>query len=216
VTELPPRPDTGGRSPSGRGVAVALLLVVLVVQVLFFLGYLFVLLVGGTTGLEFGVFLLLAVAVGAALLWLLIAIIRERVPPNRALLVLVVPLADALIVVLLTAGTLGGSCSEQERAIIDEIAPYPGVTTAFDYESSSGTCAVSFEVQASPDDVLSHYRRELERDGWRVAIEDIPAESEEGLVTAKDLQAQRGSDSFTIALESSSGTTSAAIRVNAG
>jgi hypothetical protein len=190
------------------------LLIALIAHVLFSLGYIFVLLFGGTTGLQFGVLLLVAVGVGSTLLWLVTAIIRDRVPPNRALLVLIVPAADVLIAILLTMGTFGGSCSDRELAIIDGIDQYPGATAMFNYESSTGSCAASFDVQASPEDVLRHYRRELESDGWTVVIEDVPTESG-GPVSAKDLSAQRDGDSFMIALESSAGHTSAAIRVDA-
>ena len=212
----PPRPDTAARSASGRGVAIAVLLVALVAHVLFSLGCIFVLLVGGTTALQFAVVLLVAVGVGLALLWLVGAIIRERVPPTRALLVVIVPLADVLIAILLTMGTFGGSCSDRELAIIDEIAQYPGANATFNYESSSGSCAASFEVQASPEDVLEHYRRELESDGWQVEIENVPT-SDGVAVSAKDLSAQRDGDSFTIAMESfPPDNTSAAVRVDAG
>jgi hypothetical protein len=215
-TAIPPRPDTAGRSSSGRGVAIAVLLIALIAHVLFSLGCIFVLLVGGTTGLQFGVVLLAAVTVGLALVWLVTAIISDRLPPNRALVVLIVPLADVLIAILLTTGTLGGSCSDRELAIIDGIAPYPGATTTFNYESSTGSCAASFDVQASPEDVLEHYRRELEGDGWVVVIEDVPT-SDGVPVSAKDLSARRDVDSFTIAMESfPPDNTSAAIRVDAG
>jgi hypothetical protein len=215
-TAPPPRPDIPGTSAHGRGVAIVLMVVALTAQVLFVLGGLVLLSLGGATGLGFGVFLLVAAGAGWALLWLVAAILRGRVPPNRALLALVVPLADVLIVVFLSTGTaFGGSCSERELAIIDEIAPYPGAAAAFDYESSSGACAASLEVAASPQEVLGHYRGELEDDGWTVLTEDVPAESEGEPVTVKELSAHRGSDSFTIALESYSGHTSAAIRVDA-
>jgi hypothetical protein len=214
-TAPPPRPDMPGASARGRGVAIALMIVALIAQVLFILGGLVWLSLGGATGLDLGIFLLVAAAVGWALLWLVGAVIRQRVPPNRALLVLVLPLADILIVGLLTMTVLSGPCSERELAIIDEIAQYPGATAAFQYESTSRSCAASVELEAAPDDVLEHYRRELERDGWTVAITAVPAEAEGVPVTSKELSANRGSDSFSIALESSSGTTSIAIRVDA-
>jgi hypothetical protein len=214
-TAPPPRPDMRVTSPRGRGTALVLLIVALIAQVLFMLGGLVWLSLGGATGLGFGVFLLVAAGAGWALLWLVSAVIRGRVPPNRALFALVVPLADVLIVVFLTMTVLSGPCSERELAIIDEIAQYPGATAAFQYESTSGSCAASVELEAAPDDVLEHYRRELERDGWTVTITAIPAEGEGVPVTSKELSANRGSDSFTIALESSSGHTSVAIRVDA-
>jgi hypothetical protein len=110
-------------------------------------------------------------------MWLLGGILRRRVRPSRALLALVFALADVLIVVFLAAGSLGGSCSDRESMIIDHIAQYPGAPATFDYESSTGSCAASLEVAASPEDVLAHYRGELESDGWTVAIEDVPTES---------------------------------------
>ena len=215
VTEFPPRPDTGNRWTVGRIVAVFVLALALIAQVLLFLGYVFVLLLEGTTALEFGVFVLVTAGVGWGLLWLLIAMVRERVAPIRALLVLVALVADVLIVVVLTTGTIGGSCSERERAIINEITQYPGAST-FRYEPASGACTTSLEVEAPPQEVLAHYRKELQDDGWTVSITDVPTESEGEPVTAKDLTAQRGTDSFSIALESFAGQTSAAIRVDAG
>jgi hypothetical protein len=214
-TSPPPRPDMPGTSAHGRGVAIVLLIVALIVQVLFILGGLVGLSLGGATGLVLGVFLLVAAGVGWALLWLVGAVIRERVPPNRALFALVAPLPDLLVVVFLATIVLGGSCSERELAIIDEIAPYPGATAAFQYESSSRSCAASLELEAAPDDVLEHFRSELASDGWTIAITAVPTEAEGAPVTSKELSANRGSDSFTIALESSSGHTSAALRVDA-
>jgi hypothetical protein len=192
-----------------------LLIAALIAQVLFILGGLVGFSLGGATALGLGVFLLVTAGAGWAILWLVGAIIRERVPPSRALFALALPLADVLIVVSLATIVLGGSCSERELAIIDEIAQYPGATAAFQYESSSRSCAASVELEAAPDDVLEHYHRELERDGWTVAITAVPAEAEGVPVTFKELSANRGSDSFTMALESSSGHTSAAIRVDA-
>jgi hypothetical protein len=202
-------------SPHGRGVAVVLLIAALIAQVLFILGGLVGLSLGGATGLGLGVFLFVAAGAGWVVLWLVGAVIRERVPPSRALFALALPLADVLIVVFLATTILSGSCSERELAIIDEIAQYPGATAAFQYESASRSCAASVELEAAPDDVLEHYHRELESDGWTVAITAVPAEAEGVPVTFKELSANRGSDSFTMALESSSGHTSAAIRVDA-
>jgi hypothetical protein len=211
------RSDVSATSTRGRGVVIVLLIVALIAQVLFMLGGLIGLSLAGATGLGFGVFVLVAAGAGWALLWLLGAVIRDRVRPSRALLLgLVVPLADVLIVAVLATGTaFGGSCSERELAIIDEIAPYPGATPTFEYESSSGSCTASLELEAAPNDLLGHFREELESDGWTVAITTIPTEAEGEPVTAKDLSASRGPESFRIALESSSGQTSAVIRIDA-
>jgi hypothetical protein len=211
------RPDWPATSTRGRGVAIVLLIVALIAQVLFLLGGLIGLSLAGATGLGFGVFVLVAAGAGWALLWLLGALIRDRIRPTRALLALVVPLADVLIVGVLATGTaFSGSCSERELAIIGDIAPYPGATAAFEFEPSSGSCTASVELEAAPNDLLEHYRGELESDGWTVAITTVPVEAEGEPVTAKDLSASRGPESFRIALESSSGHTSAVIRVDAG
>jgi hypothetical protein len=212
----PPRPDVPGRSTHGRGVAVVLLLIALVAQVLFLLGGLIGLSLSGATGLGFGVFLFVAIGAGWVLLWLVAAIVRDRVPPNRASFAVVVPIVDVLIVMLVATGSaFSGSCSERELATLDEIAQYPGTSPAFGYEPGSGSCAASLEMEASPDDVLQHYRTELERDDWTVSITTVPSESAGEPVTTKELTASRGGDTFTIALESSSGHTSAAIRIDA-
>ena len=44
----------------------------------------------------------------------------------------------------------------------------------FEYEYSSGACSGSLDVMATADEVVAHYRGELERDGWTVAIDDVP------------------------------------------
>jgi hypothetical protein len=211
-----PRPDGPETSSRGRGGAVVLLIVALIAQVLFMLGGLVWLSLMGATGPGFGAFLLVAAGSGWALLWLVGAVIRARVPPSRALLALVVPLTDVLIVAFLaTVPALGWSCSERELAIIDEVAPYPGATAAFHLEPGSGTCAASVEMQAQPNDVLEHYRSELRSDGWTFAITAVPTGSDGEPVTTKELSATRGADTFTIALESYSGHTSVAVRVDA-
>jgi hypothetical protein len=211
----PPRPDADARSRPWRRAVIALLAIALIAQALFLLVGVGVLLVGGATGLELAVFIILGAGTGWVLLWLVSAIVRERVPATRALFALAVPLVDVLLIAFLSTGTLNGSCSGRELAIIDEIAQYPGAAATFEYESSSGSCAASLEVEASPREVLAHYRGELEDDGWTVVIEDVPTESEGEPVTTEQLSANRGRDSFTIALESFSGRTSAAIRVDA-
>ncbi|MEZ0235948.1 MAG: hypothetical protein ACAH81_13505, partial [Actinomycetota bacterium] len=86
----------------------------------------------------------------------------------------------------------------------------------FEHEYSSDTCTGSFDVVATADEVVAHYRGELERDGWTVAIDDVPTGSAEGEpVDTRELQATRDGAVFTIALESWSGRTSAVIRVDA-
>jgi hypothetical protein len=56
----------------------------------------------------------------------------------------------------------------------------------------------------------------LEWDGWTVAIDDVAAGSPEGEpVDTRELRADRDGEVFTVALESWSGRTSAAIRVHA-
>lgn len=63
---------------------------------------------------------------------------------------------------------------------------------------------------------MAHYRSELERDGWTVAVGDVPTGSPEGeRIDTRELHANRDDDALTIALESWSGHTNAAIRVDA-
>ena len=71
-------------------------------------------------------------------------------------------------------------------------------------------------MTATADEVVAHYRNELEGDGWTVAIDDVPTAAPEGeAVDTRELRAERDGAVFTIALESWSGRTSAAIRVDA-
>src|SRR5262245_1755744 len=215
-TPSPPRPDVPDTPTHGRGVAVVLLLLALIAQVLFLLGGLIGVSLAGASGRGFGVFAVVTIGAGWALLWLVAAIVRGRLSPNRALFALVVPLVDVLVVTLVASGSVfGGGCSDRELAIIDEVAPYPGAAPAFGYEPGSGSCGASLELEAPPNDVLQHYRTELERDGWTVGITTVPSGSAGEPVTTKELTASRGGDAFTIALESSSGHTSAAIHIDA-
>ena len=152
----------------------------------------------------------------SALLWLLIAVIGRRVRPAGALFALGAPVLDVALAALLLSGSLRPACSDQELAIIAEVPTYAGSEMTFEHEYSSDTCTGSLDVVATADEVVAHYRGELERDGWTVAIDDVPTGSAEGEpVDTRELQATRDGAVFTIALESWSGRTSAVIRVDA-
>jgi hypothetical protein len=120
------------------------------------------------------------------------------------------------VIGLLGFGLGGGSGPDRELAIIAEVPTYAGAEMAFEHEYSSGACSGYLDVMATADDVVEHYRIELERDGWTVAIDDVPTGSPEGEpVDTRELRAVRDGAEFTVALESWSGRTSAAIRVEA-
>jgi hypothetical protein len=217
MPSVPPPPSASAPVSGGwRVVAVVVLGVVLVGQLVFVLTGLLGFGLGGGSGLEIGLFAVVAVGVLVALMWLLIAVIGSRVRPATALLSLVAPVLDVALAALILSGSLGASCSDQELAILDEIPAYAGADPTFGYESSSGTCSGSIDVTATADEVLAHYQRELERDGWTLTIDDVPAASPEGgSVETHELRANREGAVFTIALESWSGRTSAGIRVDA-
>ncbi|HET6713406.1 MAG TPA: hypothetical protein VFI59_06835 [Actinomycetota bacterium] len=171
---------------------------------------------GGGSGPEIGLFGVVAVGALLALLWLLTAVIGRRVRPATALFALVAPVLDVALAVLILSGSLRPACTEQELAIIAEVPTFAGAEMTFEHESSSGACSGSLDVTATADEVVAHYRNELEGGGWTVAIDDVPTEAPEGeVVDARELRAERDGAVFTIALESWSGRTSAAIRVDA-
>ncbi len=216
MTSVPPPPsDLALGSEWRRVAAIVVLGALLVGQLAFTMIGLLGFGLGGGSGLEIAIFVLVAVGVLSALLWLLIAVIGRRVPPAGALFALVAPLLDVALAALLLSGSLRPACSDQELAIIAEVPTYAGSEMTFEHEYSSGACTGSLDVVATGDEVLAHYRGELERDGWTVAI-DGQTESPEGEpVDTRELRANRDGAVFTIALESWSGRTSAAIRVDA-
>lgn len=212
----PPPSDALPGSGGWRVVAIVVLGILLLGQLVFTLIGLVGFGLGGGSGLEFWLFVVVAVGVLLALLWLLVAVIGRRVRPAKACFAVVAPVLDVAIAALILSGSIGPSCSDQELAIIAEVPTYASADMTFEYESSSGACSGSLDVTASADEVLAHYRRELKRDGWTVAIDDVPTESPEGEpVDTRELQANRDGEVFAIALESWSGHTNAAIRVDA-
>ena len=77
-------------------------------------------------------------------------------------------------------------------------------------------CGASFEVTADPTEVVAHYQRELEADGWTVSVRRRPGQVEGGgRMIAMDVHATRGAETFDIAIESYNGMTNAALYVNA-
>jgi hypothetical protein len=199
-----------------RGIAVWTLGAASLCQLLFVLVGFLVLGLNGSTGWQLPVFLLIGGGGLAALVLLAVAILRSRVDARSAWLAIAVVLLDVGLVALMSTGALAGSCSDAELAIIAEVPTYAGGEVAFEPEASSGACAGQLEVEAPADDVLSHYERELERDGWTVAVQEVPTEVPEGEpVEVHELTASREEALFTIALEYFSGHTSAAIRVDA-
>jgi hypothetical protein len=211
----PPRDTLSGAGPS-RVIAIVLLGFLLLAQLVFTLIGLLGFGLSGGSGLEFGLFVVVAVGVLWALLWLFLAVKRRSVRPATALIAIAAPVLDVALAALILSGSLGSSCSDQEQAILAEIPTYGGSNVTFDHESSSGACAGSLNVTATADEVLTHYTRELERDGWTVVVDDVPTGSAEGEpVDAQELRARRDGAAFDIAVESWSGQTSAAIRVDA-
>src|SRR5512134_3196184 len=196
MPSLPPPPteptDVLPVSAAQRVVAIVGLGALVLGQLVFTLIGLLGFGLGGGSGLEIGLFLVVAVGVLWALLWLLIAVIGRRVGAVRGLVALVAPVLDVALAALILSGSLRPSCSDQELAIIAEVPTYAGADVAFEHESSSGACSGSLDVTATADEVLSHYEHELELDGWTVAIDDVPTESAEGEpVDTRELQANR-------------------------
>jgi hypothetical protein len=200
----------------GRGFAIWTLAGASLCQLLLVLVAFIAIGLNGASGWELPAFLLIGIGGLAALVFLEIAVLTRRVAARVAWLAIAVVVLDIGAVTLMSTGALAGPCSDAELAIVAEIPAYAGSEAVFEYESSSGACAAQLEVEASADDVLSYYERELKRDGWTVYIQDVPAEAPEGEpVEVRELSASREEAVFTIELESSAGHTSAAIRVNA-
>ena len=217
MRSVPPSPsDASAGSEGWRVAAIVVIGALLLGQLVFTLIGLLGFGLGGGSGLEIGIFVLVALGVLSALLWLLIAVTGRRVRPAGALFALVAPVLDVALAALILSGSLRPSCSDQELAIIAEVPTYAGTEMTFEHEYSSGACSGSLDVMATADEVVAHYRGELERDGWTVAIDDVPTASPEGeTVDTRELRANRDGAVFTIALESWSGRTIAAIRVDA-
>ena len=216
MTSVPPPRDATTGSDGWRIAAVVVLATLLVGQLVFTLIGLLGFGLGGGSGPEIGLFLVIAVGGCAALSWLLTAVVRKRVRPAMALVALSAPVLDVAIAALILSGSLRPPCSDRELAIIAEVPTYAGVEVTFEHEFSTGACSGSLDVMAKADEVVEHYRIELERDDWTVAIDDVSAGSPEGEpVETRELRAERDGEVFTVALESWSGRTSAAIRVEA-
>ena len=214
---VPPPPSSGhGPSEPRRTGAVTVVGAALVCQVLLVLVGLVALGLGGASGPQMRLFVLIGVGGVAALSLLEIAILMRRVQARFAWAALVVLVLDVGFALLLASGGLAGRCSEAELAIITEIPSYGDLGGAFELESSTGACAAQLQVEASGDEVLSYYEHALREDGWTVVVQDVPTELPEGEpVDVRELSANRDGASFTIALESDAGQTSAAIRVDA-
>jgi hypothetical protein len=130
------------------------------------------------------------------------------------LTVLIAAIVAIIAVVLLSTYVFGGSCSDDDLRLAQQIPHYGGAELAFFDDSEGVGCAAQLEVEASPDEVLDHYRDVLGDDGWEVSVRDTMGEGPEG-ETAADLVARRGRSTVTIALETFEGQVSAAIRVDA-
>lgn len=212
----PPPKDALPGSERWRLVAIVVLGVLVVGQLVVTLIGFLAFGLGGGSGLEIGLFVVVALGLLATLLWLLIAVTGRRLRPTKALVAVVAaPVLDIALAALILSGSLRPSCSDRELAIIADVRAYAGAEMTFEYEYSSRACSGSLDVTATAEEVLAHYRSELERDGWTVAVDDVQTESPEGeAIDARELRAMRDSAVFTIALESWSGRTNAAIRVD--
>ena len=137
---------------------------------------------------------------------------------NRRTAVLVIvglAVAAVLAIVLFPVGGSGGSCSEDDLQLAQQIPPYGGAQLEFFDDPEGPGCAAQLEVEASATEVLDHYRGVLEDDGWDVSVQEVTVvEGPEGAAVF-DLVAHRGESEVTIALESFDGQVSAAIRVEA-
>jgi hypothetical protein len=204
-------PSSDGR----RIVAIAVLTTAAAAQLGFILLGLVGMGLGGVTAGQFAIFVVGTAAALWAIVWLAVAITRRRRPPRAALFALAVPLLDLALVAAITGGVLAGSCTDEEVRIAQDIPSYGGGEIAYAYEAASGSCAGALDVAATADEVLEHYRRELEVDGWGVVVERVRTEGPDASFAAFDLSAGRGDDRVTIALEAYQGRVSAAIRVDA-
>jgi hypothetical protein len=128
--------------------------------------------------------------------------------------ILALAIVAIVAIAVFLVGTSGGSCSEEDLKLAQQIRPYGGAQLEFFDDPEGPGCATTLEVEASASEVLGHYEAVLADEGWDVSVQDTPVESPEG-VTAADLVAVRGGSEATIALESFEGQVSAAIRVDA-
>ena len=118
---------------------------------------------------------------------------------------------------VLATRLIGGSCDEEDLRLAEQVAHYGGAELQFFDDPEGSGCAAQLELSATADDVLGHYERELEAEGWDVSIQAVRTEAPPGEdIIVRDLTARRGDAEFTVALESIDGRTSAAIRVDAG
>ena len=199
---VPPRKDLGHVRPPGppttrqRGprsaVAVWMLGAALLCQLFLVLVGFVGIGLGGASGRQVLLFVLIGLGGLGVLLFLEVAILIGRVQARFAWAALAVLLLDVVFVMLLATGALAGRCSEAELAISDEIPVYGGRGGAFELESSTGACVAQLEVEASADEVLSYYERALREDGWTVVVQEIPTEAPEGEpVDVRELTANR-------------------------
>jgi hypothetical protein len=225
MTTVPPRKDLGSMAPRSsdhgateprRAVAVWILAAALICQLILVLVGLIAIGLGGASGPQLRFFLLVGLGGLAVLLLLEVLVLIGRVQARVAWAALAVLALDVVFGLLIGGARLAGRCSDAELAIVSEIPSYGGLEGAFELESSTGACAAQLEVEASADEVVSYYERVLREDGWTVVVEAVPTEAPEGEpVDVRELTASREGALFTVALESYSGHTSAAIRVEA-
>ena len=213
---IPGKPPDHGTSEPRRAAAVWILAAALICQLTLILVGLVAIGLGGASGSQLRLFMLIGLGGLAALSVLEVLILTGRVQVRVAWAALAVLALDVVFALLLVGGGLAGPCTDAQLAIISEIPSYGGLGGSFELESSTGACVAQLEVEASADEVLSYYERALREDGWTVVVQEVPAEAPEGEpVDVRELRASREGALFTIALESYSGHTSAAIRVEA-
>jgi hypothetical protein len=118
--------------------------------------------------------------------------LRSRSVRTTFLLGLV--LASATAVTACLGPLIPGECSDEERAAFESIG-HDGAVEPVPEHDALGGCRATFESADDPQDVVDHYARALEADGWvveRTSEGPITDESGNRFGTIFDLAAVKG------------------------
>ncbi|MGI8616002.1 MAG: hypothetical protein ACR2L4_04350 [Actinomycetota bacterium] len=131
-SSIPARPDQPHKQEVRRTVIVVRG-VISAAQLMFLLVSLLFMALGGGTGWQSILVVVIGRGALSGILWLIVAISRRRVRVGIAFLALAVPLVDLVLAALLSAGFLGGSCTLEEVRLSEEIPTFRTVDMSFDY-----------------------------------------------------------------------------------
>jgi hypothetical protein len=135
-------------------------------------------------------------------------------------------------------GAVAHTCSDQESAAFLEFPQYEGRVIQPGNDIDAGGCVASFQTAGPHEDVIRYYKHQLEQHGWTtqdfeegapeggaepageaslpasVVLSAVPSCAPSSALCSGTLAATRDGFSFSVAFESTKGSTSVVVRVN--